>query len=172
ETPRVLRRCESHRATRARRRAAAEEPSRQPRELVDARAGFEVEEVQSPGVDGEGGLLPLSGLRAPADPGDEGAAVMMRLLLDRLERLVADDLAELVGADRRCVDGEVEEYLRAHVLLDVDGDVEPASAVTVRDVLGTDAECDPAPGVLAQPRPLRGRRIGDRELVRPEARHE
>ncbi|HWJ32189.1 MAG TPA: hypothetical protein VNR59_07600 [Gaiellaceae bacterium] len=72
---------------------------------------------------------------------------MVRLLLRRLERLVADDLAQLLRLHRRRVDGEVEIHLGAHVLLDVDGDVERRAVARHADVLRTDAERDAAADV-------------------------
>src|SRR6266576_1079426 len=107
---------------------------------VDPGSRLEIEEMQAACVDHDLRLLPLPRPRAALDSGDEGAAVMAGLLLRSLERLTAHDLPQLVGLHRRRLDGEVEEDLVAHVLLDVDRDLEvPAwgrlSAEGIREIL-------------------------------------
>ena len=114
-------------------------------------------------VDRELGLLPLARLGAALDAGDEGAAVMARLLLGGLERLAADDLPQLVRLHRRRLDREVQEDLVAHVLLDVDRDLEALPggrlrAAGIGEVLRPDSECDPPAGVAAEPGPPLPRR--------------
>src|SRR5262249_49879571 len=122
----------------------------------DCVAGLEVERVQEARVDGQRRPLALARGGAAPDLCDEGAAVVVGLRVDRLDGLVADELPELLGRDRRRVDGEVKEYLGAHVLADVDADVEAGvvRAGLVGDVLGPDAESDAAARIAVQRRPL------------------
>src|SRR4029077_11835170 len=102
------------------------------------------------------------------DASDERAAVMMRLLLGGLERLGADDLAQLLRLDRRSVDREVEVHLGSHVLLDVDRDLQGLTAAAGANVLRPDSERDAAPGVSPKLRALREHGLRNGKLVRAE----
>src|SRR5207302_7466029 len=140
---------------------------------IDPCARLEVEEMQAARVDHEPGLLPFTCRGAAFHAGDERAAVMASLLLGGLERLAADDLPQLVGLDRRCLDREVEEDLVAHVLLDVDRHLElPAgrrlAAAGVCQILRPDPEGDALPEVPAELRPPPREAVRARDLARPE----
>src|SRR5712691_4042156 len=128
--------------------------------VVDPGAGLEIEEVEALGDDGERHRVALPRPRDARDPGDERAAVV-RLLVRRLERLVADDLAQLVGLDGRGGDDEVEVDLRAHVLPDIDGDLEARAgrhrrAERILDVLRADPQADAPADVAPELRPCGG----------------
>src|SRR5438309_2846857 len=144
---------------------------------VDPGPRLEVEEVQPACVHHEHRPFALAARGAALDAGDERAAVTARLLLGGLERLAADDLSQLVGLHGRRLDGEMEEDLVAHVLLDVDRDREtPAgrrvAAAGVREILRADPERDTPPDVAPELRPLRRHVVRDGELVRAEGDNE